>query len=125
MRGPRQALLLVAVAALGMGRVHAQTRVFSGAGRASAGSGTRSVLFVDGTYFVFFDSGSEVVYATSLDGTSFSAPRSASGAPANLGFSVARRNASTLGLVWGSSGGGGYELWYREATVAGATRSHD
>ncbi len=102
---------------------HAQTVVYSGAGANASigGGGARPVWQIGGTYFVFFDNGSEVVYATSVDGTSFSAPQSASGAPANQGFSVARRDASTLGLVWGSSGATGYQLWYREATISGTT----
>jgi len=123
-RATRGVLLAVAVALCGPVQIaFAQTAVFTGAGANASigGGGSRTVLQIGGRYFVFFDNGSEVLYATSASGVVFSAPQSASGAPANLGFSVARRNANTLGLVWGSSGGGGYQLWYREATVSGTT----
>lgn len=121
MRATLGVLVMGAVLATA-GAARGQTLVYSGAGaKASPGGGTRSVLHIGGEFFVFFDDGSQVVYATSADGASFSAPQSASGAPADFGFSVARRDAGTLGLVWGSSGAGGYQLWYREAAISGAT----
>jgi hypothetical protein len=115
---------LVILTLLGIaGGAAGQTLVFSGPGaQASPGGGSRSVVFAGGVYFVFFDDGGGVAYATSADGSSFSARQTASGPPlADLGFSVARKNAGTLGLVWGHSDVSGYQLRYREATIAGTT----
>ena len=113
---------LVLVCAL-MGLAQAQTVVFSGAGaKASPGGGSRSALIVGGQYFIFFETGSGIAYVQSLDGVTFSAPQPASTTPANLGFSVARSDAK-LGLVWANNDAAGYSLWYREASIAGATLS--
>ncbi|MBA3396655.1 MAG: hypothetical protein H0T89_28750 [Deltaproteobacteria bacterium] len=115
-------ITFVLVCAIG-GPLHAQTTVFAGANaQASPGGGTHSVLLIGGQYFVFFNDGTSVVYATSRDGVTFSAPMPASGAPANLSFSVARRG-NTLGLVWAHADATGYSISYREATIAGASLS--
>jgi hypothetical protein len=103
------------------GSVRAQSVVFSGPNaHASPGGGTHSAMLIDGQYAVFFNDGTTVVYATTPDGVTFSAPQPASDLPENFGFSIARRGM-TLGLVWAYHDSSGYSLWYREATIANAS----
>jgi MYXO-CTERM domain-containing protein len=103
------------------GLAQAQTVVFSGASaQASPGGGTHSALLVDGQVVVFFNDGNRIVYVSSPDGVTFSAPTPASDSPASLGFSVARRG-NMLGLVWAYHDATGYSLWYREAIISAGT----
>jgi MYXO-CTERM domain-containing protein len=94
-----------------------------GAGTASLGGGTRSTMFANGRYWVFYDNGSGVVYTSTTDGINFAAPLAASTTPQTDGFTTAVNPTNgKVGVAWSNQAPAGtWTFYYREGTFGAGT----